>query len=116
MGEVADTEAGVVATASPERLIVAVDAVAARVGAAVCTLSVGGKSWPPAITGIPLRLSAESTRPSCVAVTRAKDQLYLTYPVMHLRGHSTAMLQPSRFVQELDDELYEEARVEERWV
>jgi len=56
----------------------------------------------------------EERRVFYVAITRAKDALYLTYPVMELHSHSTTVLQPSRFLQEVSAELYDEARILEQ--
>lgn len=52
----------------------------------------------------------EERRLFYVAVTRAKNQLYLSYPLMRLtQGYSGDYLQqPSRFLKELPKELYEE--------
>ena len=41
-------------------------------------------------------------------MTRAKDELYLTYPVMNFQSRDGEVLQrPSRFIQELPEELME---------
>jgi DNA helicase II / ATP-dependent DNA helicase PcrA len=58
----------------------------------------------------------EERRVFYVAVTRAKDQLLLTYPLVEMHGRTSGFLQPSRFIQELDTGLYEAARIEERWI
>jgi DNA helicase-2/ATP-dependent DNA helicase PcrA len=57
----------------------------------------------------------EERRIFYVATTRAKDELYLTHPVidMGLRGDSQLLLQPSRFLREIRFTLYEQAQVEE---
>ena len=50
----------------------------------------------------------EERRVFYVAVTRAKDELYLCYPVMDDRWHAGAVLKrPSPFIQELPERTYE---------
>jgi len=70
----------------------------------------------------PLRRALESgdleeeRRLFYVAVTRAKDELYLCYPRMSSgKGGPITSLQPSQFVAELDDSLYEEVRLRRSW-
>lgn len=54
----------------------------------------------------------EERRLFYVAVTRAKDELYLTYPQMHLgSGYGDLLQRPSRFLQEVPTELLEEWQV-----
>lgn len=54
----------------------------------------------------------EERRLFYVAVTRAKDELYLTYPKLRLNAGYGEMLQrPSRFLQEIPTELLEEWQV-----
>ncbi len=57
----------------------------------------------------------EERRIFYVATTRAKDELYLTHPVMDmsLRGNGSLLLQPSRFLREIRFTLYEQGQVEE---
>ena len=57
----------------------------------------------------------EERRVFYVAATRAQEELYFTYPVMHAGYDSdgSLILQPSRFLQEIDTDLYEQADVEE---
>jgi len=57
----------------------------------------------------------EERRIFYVATTRAKDELYLTHPLidMGLRGDSQLLLQPSRFLREIRFTLYEQAQVDE---
>jgi DNA helicase-2/ATP-dependent DNA helicase PcrA len=55
----------------------------------------------------------EERRIFYVAVTRAQDELVLTYPQMTNRpGRGTLVTRPSRFLTELEPELYETVRVE----
>ena len=70
----------------------------------------------------PLRRALESgdleeeRRLFYVAVTRAKDELYLCYPRMSSgKGGPVSSLQPSMFLAELDDSLYEEVRLRRSW-
>ncbi len=50
----------------------------------------------------------EERRLMYVAVTRAKDELYLTYPIeIYDRGIGIVLGKPSRFVEDLDEELLE---------
>ena len=58
----------------------------------------------------------EERRIFYVATTRAKDELYLTHPLMDLspRGNSQVLLQPSRFLREIRFTLYEQGAVETR--
>jgi DNA helicase-2/ATP-dependent DNA helicase PcrA len=54
----------------------------------------------------------EERRLFYVAVTRAKDELYLTYPHMRLNaGYGEMMQRPSRFLGEIDKALVEEWQV-----
>ncbi|MBI2815235.1 MAG: ATP-dependent helicase [Opitutae bacterium] len=54
----------------------------------------------------------EERRLFYVAVTRAKNELYISYPRVATRaGPGGMMLTPSRFLTELDDSLYEELRI-----
>ncbi len=56
----------------------------------------------------------EERRVFYVAVTRAMDELYLTYPQTMPRGGRgpTLLTRPSRFLTEIDAELYEQATLE----
>jgi DNA helicase-2/ATP-dependent DNA helicase PcrA len=58
----------------------------------------------------------EERRIFYVATTRAKDELYLTHPLMDLslRGNGQVLLQPSRFLREIRFTLYEQAQIDER--
>ena len=54
----------------------------------------------------------EERRLFYVAVTRARDELYLTYPHMRLSGgYGDVFQRPSRFLQEIPDELVEDWQV-----
>src|SRR5690606_21993033 len=54
----------------------------------------------------------EERRLFYVAVTRAKDELYMLQPIFHVeRDHTRTILRPSRFVQEVD-----RPELLERWV
>ena len=54
----------------------------------------------------------EERRLFYVAVTRAKNELYISYPRVASRpGPGGMMLTPSRFLQELPDDLYENLRI-----
>jgi DNA helicase-2/ATP-dependent DNA helicase PcrA len=49
-------------------------------------------------------------------VTRAKDELYISYPkVASLAGPGGMMFTQSRFLQELPDDLYEELRIKQSY-
>jgi len=52
----------------------------------------------------------EERRLFYVGVTRAKDELYITFPRVHTQGGPPQMLEPSRFITELDPECYEIVR------
>jgi DNA helicase II / ATP-dependent DNA helicase PcrA len=55
----------------------------------------------------------EERRLFYVAVTRAKDELYLTYPIMRFtRGEGASMMQESRFIGEVPKQLLEEWRLQ----
>ena len=53
----------------------------------------------------------EERRLFYVAVTRAMEELYLTYPMLNSQGNSVMRLNPSRFVREVDASRYETLRV-----
>jgi len=57
----------------------------------------------------------EERRLFYVAVTRARDELYLTYPQMRLGGgYGDVFQRPSRFLQEIPNELLEDWQVQRR--
>jgi ATP-dependent DNA helicase UvrD/PcrA len=53
----------------------------------------------------------EERRLFYVAVTRAKDELYLCFPMVSARGGPTALLAPSRFLGEVPADLYQQLRL-----
>lgn len=55
----------------------------------------------------------EERRLFYVAITRAKDELYLSYPMINEHGGPSMRLKPSRFLDELDHEHYEILRIHE---
>jgi len=57
----------------------------------------------------------EERRIFYVAATRAKDELYITHPLIDMggRGNSGMLLAPSRFLKEINFRLYEQGEVEE---
>ena len=59
----------------------------------------------------------EERRIFYVAITRAMDELFLTYPLLISRGGrgQTLIGRPSRFLTEIDMDLYEPAEVEGAW-
>jgi len=60
---------------------------------------------------------AEERRIFYVAMTRARDELYLSYPIIRPGGYGASVVQqPSRFLQELPEELYETWQLEEEEV
>jgi DNA helicase II / ATP-dependent DNA helicase PcrA len=58
----------------------------------------------------------EERRLFYVTVTRAKDELYLTYPVInHHARDGDVLMKPSRFISELDPDLMEKWNVRSGW-
>jgi DNA helicase-2/ATP-dependent DNA helicase PcrA len=57
----------------------------------------------------------EERRLFYVAVTRAKDELYLLYPKVNAKGGPQIMMSPSRFLQETPDALYQQLRIKRAW-
>ncbi|MES2697513.1 MAG: ATP-dependent helicase [Verrucomicrobiota bacterium] len=53
----------------------------------------------------------EERRLFYVAVTRARDELYLCFPKVNTKGGPAMLLSPSRFLQELPADLYQQLRV-----
>jgi len=69
----------------------------------------------------PLRRAIESDdleeerRLFYVAVTRAKDELYLCYPRVNSKGGPTTLLTPSRFLTEVSEDLRQPLRLRRSW-
>ena len=57
----------------------------------------------------------EERRLFYVAVTRAKDELYLLYPRVNTKGGPQMLMQISRFLQETPDTLYQQLRIKRSW-
>jgi DNA helicase-2/ATP-dependent DNA helicase PcrA len=57
----------------------------------------------------------EERRLFYVAVTRARDELYLCFPKVNMRGGPAMVLSPSQFIQELSPELYQPLRIKRAW-
>ncbi len=57
----------------------------------------------------------EERRLFYVAVTRARDELYLCYPKVNTKGGPATLLSPSQFIQELSPELYQPLRIKRQW-
>jgi len=57
----------------------------------------------------------EERRLFYVAVTRARDELYLCFPKVNTKGGPAMLLSPSRFLQEVSSELYQPLRVKRQW-
>lgn len=55
----------------------------------------------------------EERRLFYVAVTRAKDELYLTYPIVYSSYDGEVLMKESRYLEELPDSVYEKWEVEE---
>ncbi|MEO5957970.1 MAG: ATP-dependent helicase [Opitutaceae bacterium] len=53
----------------------------------------------------------EERRLFYVAVTRARDELYLCYPKVNTKGGPAMLLSPSRFLQELSSDLYQPLKI-----
>ena len=53
----------------------------------------------------------EERRLFYVAITRAMEELYLSYPMLNNQGNQIMRLNPSRFIQEVDPSRYETLRV-----
>ena len=53
----------------------------------------------------------EERRLFYVAITRAMEELYLSYPMLNNQGNQVMRLNPSRFIQEVDPSRYETLRV-----
>jgi len=61
-----------------------------------------------------IKKEEEERRIFYVAVTRAKDELYLCYPIMDNRWYNGSIIKrPSIFIQELPENTYEKWEIEE---
>ncbi len=70
-------------------------------------------SFPSARAMGDLEKEEEERRVFYVALTRAKDELYLCYPIMDNRWHDGSIIKrPSPFIQELPEEIYEKWEIE----
>lgn len=58
----------------------------------------------------------EERRLFYVAVTRARDELYLCYPKVNTKGGPAIALSPSRFLQEISDDLYQPLRLKRSYM
>jgi DNA helicase-2/ATP-dependent DNA helicase PcrA len=71
-------------------------------------------AFPSAKSMDDLTKEEEERRVFYVALTRAKDELYLCYPIMDNRWHDGSILKrPSLFIQELPEHTYEKWEIEE---
>jgi DNA helicase-2/ATP-dependent DNA helicase PcrA len=57
----------------------------------------------------------EERRLFYVAVTRAKDELYLCYPKVNAKGGPATLLSPCRFLTEVSEELHQPLRLRRSW-
>jgi DNA helicase-2/ATP-dependent DNA helicase PcrA len=58
----------------------------------------------------------EERRLFYVAATRAMDQLYITFPMIHsVRGGGSMRLAPSRFLEDIPGDSYEKVRIRTGW-
>jgi DNA helicase-2/ATP-dependent DNA helicase PcrA len=67
----------------------------------------------PSVRSLKTEYEEEERRLFYVAVTRAKDELYLCYPITSEDWHGLGFLRPSRFIKELPEDVYEEIVVED---
>ena len=58
----------------------------------------------------------EERRLFYVAVTRAKDELYLTYPIIYSGYDGEVIMKPSRYVEDVPEDLFDKWEVEEETV
>lgn len=71
-------------------------------------------SFPSAKSMGDIEGEEEERRVFYVALTRAKDELYLCYPIMDNRWHDGSIIKrPSPFLQELHEDLFEKWEIEE---
>lgn len=62
----------------------------------------------PSIRSLKSEYEEEERRLFYVAITRAREELYLSYPIMAQEWHGFGILKPSRFIRELPKDAYEE--------
>lgn len=67
----------------------------------------------PSVKSLKTDHEEEERRLFYVAVTRAKDELFLCYPIASDDWNGLNFLRPSRFIKELSENVYEEILVEE---
>lgn len=67
----------------------------------------------PSVRALKTEYEEEERRLFYVAVTRAKDELYLCYPITSEDWQGLGFLRPSRFIRELPEDVYEEIMVED---
>ena len=80
----------------------------------VFVLGLADGGFPSARSMGDLEKEEEERRVFYVAITRAKDELYLCYPIMDNRWHDGSIVKrPSLFIQELPEHVYERWEVEE---
>ncbi len=65
----------------------------------------------PSVRSLKTEYEEEERRLFYVAVTRAKDELYLSYPITSEDWYGLGFLRPSRFIRELSEDSYEEITV-----
>ena len=57
----------------------------------------------------------EERRLFYVAVTRARNELYLCYPKVMTKGGPPSLLSPSRFLAEVSSDLYQPLQLNRQW-
>ncbi|HPG18753.1 MAG TPA: ATP-dependent helicase, partial [Opitutaceae bacterium] len=57
----------------------------------------------------------EERRLFYVAVTRARNELYLCYPKVMTKGGPPSLLSPSRFLAEVSSDLYQPLQLKRQW-
>jgi len=65
----------------------------------------------PSVRSLKTDYEEEERRLFYVAVTRAKEELILCYPITAEEWHGLGFLRPSRFIKELPEDVYEEVMV-----
>jgi DNA helicase-2/ATP-dependent DNA helicase PcrA len=67
----------------------------------------------PSVRSLKTDHEEEERRLFYVAVTRAREELFLCYPISAEEWHGLGFLRPSRFIKELPEDVYEEVIVED---